>query len=217
MVYGDAYDPEQGKTAGVVHYFMRQDGKAGWLLCCYGGGATKLEWTLKQNIPAEILSTMDVSGEGTLQTWHSAYPRFWAYADECNQHDVIKLDSGHMVPLWDRFGVAADGSLFLRPRPSRKGLNAATQGTQADLLKLAMHRLHHWGWTWAFRFPLHDEIMLEVPEWMAETARRVLEAAMTITYRGVTIRCDAVIEGKTWMPQPTEFHPESLPDLEDDE
>lgn len=217
MVYGDAYDETQGKTAGTVHYFMRQDGKGGWLLCCYGGGASKLEWTLQQNIPAHILATMDISGEDTLRTWHAAYPRFWQYADECNQHDVIRLDSGHMVPLWDRFGVAPDGSLFLRPRPSRKGLNAATQGTQADLLKLAMHRLHHWGWTWAFRFPLHDEIMLEVPEWMAEHARQVLEAAMTITYRGVTIRCDAVIEGRTWMPQPTEFHPETLPDMEDDE
>lgn len=217
IVYGDAYDETQGKTAGTVHYYMRQNAKAGWLLCCYGGGASKLEWTLRQNIPAHVLSTVDVSGEGTLQEWHSAYPRFWQYADECNQHDVIRLDSGHMVPLWDRFGVAPDGSLFLRPRPSRKGLNGYTQGTQADLLKLAQHRLHHWGWTWAFRFPLHDEIMLEVPEWMAEHARQVLEAAMTITYRGVTIRCDAVIEGRTWMPQPTEFHPETLPDMEDED
>lgn len=215
LVYSHAYNEALGKTSPTPHYYMRQNAKAGWLLCCYGGGATKLEWTLQQNMPADLKS--DVDAQSTLQTWHSSYPRFWAYADECNQHDVIRLDSGHMVPLWDRFGVAADGSLFVRPRPSRKGLNAATQGTQADLLKLAMHRLHHWGWTWAFRFPLHDEIMLEVPEWMAETARQALEAAMTITYRGVTIRCDAVIEGTTWMPQPTEFHPESLPDMEDDE
>lgn len=215
LVYGDKYDPRQGKTAGTVHYYMRQNAKAGWLLCCYGGGASKLEWTLRQNIPVDLQS--DVDGERTLSSWHAAYPVFWRAADEYNQADVLRLDSGHMVPLWDRFGVAQDGSLFLRPRPSRKGLNGYTQGTQADLLKLAMHRLHHWGWTWAFRFPLHDESMLEVPEWMAETARLALEAAMTITYRGVTIRCDAVIEGKTWMPQPTEFHPESLPDMEDDE
>lgn len=210
LVYGDTYDPRQGKTPGTVHYAMRQNGKAGWLLCCYGGGGTKLEWTLRQNLPVELQSSVD--GEATLATWHNAYPVFWRAADEYNQASVLDLDSGHKVPLWDRFGVAPDGSLFLRNRPSRKGLNGKTQGTQADLLKLAMHRLNHAGWTWAFRFPLHDELMLEVPEWMAEAARRDLEEAMTITYRGVTLHCDAVIEGTTWMKQPTEFSADGLPD-----
>jgi hypothetical protein len=68
-----------------------------------------------------------------------------------------------------------------------------------------MHRLNAWGWAWAFRFALHDELMLEVPEWMAEDARQALEAAMTIEYRGVTVPCDAVIEGRTWLPQLEEF------------
>jgi DNA polymerase-1 len=216
LVFGSYYDRAFGKTAGTVHYHMRQNGKGGWLLCCYGGGAPKLEWTLQQNLSAELIAAANISGESTLRTWHSTYPRFWQYADECNQQTFIRLDSGHVVPLWDRFGVAEDGSLFARARPSRLGLNAATQGTQADLLKLAMHRLWHWGWGWAFRFALHDELMLEVPEWMAEHARQVLEAAMTITYRGVTLRCDAVIEGRTWMPQPEAFTLMDLPDeLED--
>jgi DNA polymerase-1 len=214
------YDRRYGKTAGTVHYHMRQNAKAGWLLCCYGGGAAKLEQTLRQNIPAAILSTLDVRGEATLATWHSTYPVFWRYAEQRNQLAAVTLDSGHVVPLWDRFGVAADDSLFLRhDRPSRKGLNAAAQGSQADLLKLAMHRLNHGGWAWAFRFALHDELMLEVPRWMAEAARLALEAAMTITYRGVTLRCDAVIEGTTWMKQPDEFNPDmsTLDELEDEE
>lgn len=210
LVYGTRYDPRQGKTPGTVHYHMRQNAKAGWLLCCYGGGAPKLEWTLRQNLSTEDQS--DISGEATLATWHAEYPVFWAAADEYNQAAVLDLDSGHKVPLWDRFGVSGDGSLFLRNRPSRKGLNGKTQGTQADLLKLAMHRLNKLGWTWAFRFALHDELMLEVPWWMAEVARLALEAAMTITYRGVTLRCDAVIEGTTWMEQPTEFSADGLPD-----
>jgi DNA polymerase-1 len=214
------YDRRYGKTAGTVHYHMRQNAKAGWLLCCYGGGAAKLEQTLKQNIPAEILSTLDIRGEATLSVWHSTYPVFWRYAEQRNQLAAVTLDSGHVIPLWDRFGVAADDSLFLRhDRPSRKGLNADTQGSQADLLKLAMHRLHHWGWGWAFRFALHDELMLEVPWWMGELARLALEAAMTITYRGVTLRCDAVIEGTSWMERPKEFNPDmsTLDELEDEE
>jgi hypothetical protein len=215
LVYGDLYDPRQGKANGTVHYLMRQNAKAGWLLCCYGGGAETLEWTLQKDLPSEIKSGVDA--QQTLATWHGAYPVFWKAADEYNQVAVLDLDSGHKVPLWDRFGVSADGSLFLRNRPSRKGLNGKTQGTQADLLKLAMHRLNHGGWTWAFRFPLHDELMLEVPWWMAEAARLALEEAMTITYRGVTLRCDAVIEGKTWMQQPTEFSADGLPDELEDE
>jgi DNA polymerase I-like protein with 3'-5' exonuclease and polymerase domains len=121
------------------------------------------------------------------------------------------------VPLWDRVGVREDGSLYDRGRPSRLGLNAKTQGTQADLLKVAMHRLLHWGWLWSFRFALHDELVLEVPEPMAEFARALLEAAMTITYRGVTIRCEAVIEGRTWLPQPREFDAIDLPDLDEED
>lgn len=214
------YDRQYGKTAGTVHYLMRQNGKAGWLAACYGCQAPKLWATLLTNMPVAVklaLAESGRSGQSTLDTWHQTYPVFWKYADECNQHAVLDLDSGHRVPLWDRWGVAEDGTLFIRAdRPSRKGLNGKTQGTQADLLKIAMHRLHHWGWTWAFRFPLHDELMLEVPEWMAEVARQVLEAAMTITYRGVTIKCDAVIEGKTWMPQPSEFSADGLPDDEED-
>jgi len=217
LVYGAAYDPRQGKSAGTVHYLMRQNAKSGWLAACYGCQAPKLGETLSMNMPPEFAH---LDGRSILDTWRTTYPRFWAYADECNQQPFARLDSGHVVPLWDRYGVSQDDTVWLkRDRPSRKGLNAYTQGSQADLLKLAMHRLNHWGWTWAFRFALHDELMLEVPEWMAEHARSVLEAAMTITYRGVTLRCDAVIEGRTWMPQPKEFHPElsDLDELEDED
>lgn len=215
MVYGDAYDRTQGKTAGTVHYLMRQNAKAGWLLCCYGGGARKLAWTLSKDLPEE-LRFHDHQGSDILRTWHAAYPVFWSFAEKMNHLSVIHLDSGHRVPLWDRVHVDdATGALIVSPRPSRLGLNAATQGTQSDLLRVAMHRLHRWGWTWAFRFALHDELLLEVPEPMAEPARLALEAAMTVTYRGVTLHCEAVIEGRTWMPQPKYLTENDLPELDD--
>ncbi|HSL52009.1 MAG TPA: DNA polymerase [Candidatus Deferrimicrobiaceae bacterium] len=216
MAYGDAYVAAEGKTSGALSYLMRQNGKAGWLACCYGAGAPTLAWTLSVNMPPEFRFTAERASE-VLRTWHATYPRFWSYADELNREGVLTLDSGHRVPLWDRVGVREDGTLYDRGRPSRLGLNAKTQGTQADLLKVAMHRLLHWGWLWAFRFALHDELVLEVPEPMAEFARAVLERAMTIVYRGVTIRCEAVIEGKTWLPQPREFNAVDLPDFDDEE
>lgn len=202
------FDRKYGKAAGTVHYLMRQNAKAGWLAACYGCGANKLWETLINGLPATTkaaLTEHGISGEGVLAQWRASYPKLWAFADAMGQQAFARLDSGHVIPLWDRYGVAEDGSLFVRNKPSRLGLNVWTQGTQADLLNVAMHRLNAWGWSWAFRFALHDELMLEVPEWMAEDARQALKAAMTITYRGVTLQCDAVIEGKTWLPQPEEF------------
>ena len=216
MAYGDAYNPAEGKSPGTLSERMRQNAKAGWLACCYGAAAATLAWTLSVGMPPELRFSTERAAE-VLATWHATYPKFWAYAAELNHHTVLTLDSGHRIPLWDRVGVREDGSLYDRGRPSRLGLNAMTQGSQADLLKVAMHRLLFWGWLWAFRFALHDELVLEVPEFMAEIARQTLEAAMTITYRGVTIRCDAVIEGRTWLPQPREFNAIDLPDLDDDE
>lgn len=215
MAYGDAYNPAEGKSPGTLSERMRQNGKAGWLSCCYGAAAATLAWTLSVGMPPELRFDVARASE-VLATWHATYPKFWACADALNQQTVLTLDSGHRIPLWDRVGVREDGSLYDRGRPSRLGLNAMTQGTQADLLKVAMHRLNHWGWTWAFRFALHDELVLEVPEPMAEFARQVLEQAMTITYRGVTVRCEAVIEGRTWLPQPGEFNAVDLPELEED-
>lgn len=207
LVYGDAYDPSQGKTAGTPHYLMRQRAKAAWLAFCYGASPRKVALTL--DIPEE-------HGFAVVQTWRGRYRALAEFSDRMNHLSVIHLDSGHRVPLWDRVHVDdTTGALIVGNRPSRLGLNAATQGTQSDLLRVAMHRLHRWGWTWAFRFALHDELLLEVPEPMAELARQALEAAMTVTYRGVTLHCEAVIEGRTWMPQPREFNPNDIPELDD--
>jgi DNA polymerase I-like protein with 3'-5' exonuclease and polymerase domains len=154
--------------------------------------------------------------------WLAAYPRLWAYADEMNRQTAIRVDSGAVVPLWDRFRVDdATGELVLRtwddgrPKFSRLGLNAATQTTQADLLRFAKHRLRARGLAWALRFSLHDELLIMVPEWMAPWAAEVLEDCMTVTYRGVTVRCEATIEGRTWLPQPEDFDRAELAAVDD--
>lgn len=208
LVYGNDYDPSQGKTAGTVHYEMRQACKFAWLAWCYGAGGAKIDKLLGVHTGVE-------------DQWRARYPVFAAYRDRLNHEQVIELDSGHRVPLWDRFWVTDSGELVLRtndwgtPKLSRLGLNADTQGTQADLLKVSMHRIQAWGWAWALRFFVHDEILLIVPAWMASAAAEMLQRAMTITYRGVVIECEATIEGRTWQPQPGEFKLEELPELED--
>lgn len=210
QAYGDRYNPAEGKAAGTESYPLRQACKFAWLAACYGAKDDKVD------------TLLHLPGSGILGRWRRQYPVFWGYAEALNQQSVIELDSGHRVPLWDRFWVDDTGALALRtdyngrPKPSRLGLNAATQGTQADILKVAMHRLNAWGWDWALRFFLHDELIGCVPEWMAEAFMRVLEEAMTVKYRGVVIRCEATIEGRTWQPQPKEFSVADLPEVDDE-
>jgi hypothetical protein len=209
QVFGKAYDPTNGKTPGTVHYKMRQSCKFAWLAWCYGAAEGKVDSLLGVHT-------------GVVGIWRSRYPTFAQHRDEMNRQKIIELDSGVRVPLWDRYWVDGTGVLQLRtwedgrPKTSRLGLNAETQGTQADLLKYAMHRINAWGWSWALRFFVHDETIMEVPAWMASAAKLMLEAAMTITYRGVTIQCDADIEGRTWQPQPTEFRASDIEEVDDD-
>lgn len=207
MVFGDAFDPAQGKDAGTPHYDMRQRFKFSFLAGCYGAMPAKV---------ATLLGVPEERGAEIRAGWRARWPRLWAYADEQNARRWVALDSGAVVPLWDRVFVGDDGELRARtwsdgtPRNSRLGLNAATQGTQADLLKISLHRLNSWGWTWALRFFLHDETVGEVPVPMADAFATALEAAMTVTYRGVTVRCEAEVCGRTWAPQPSEFDPQVL-------
>jgi DNA polymerase I-like protein with 3'-5' exonuclease and polymerase domains len=182
---------------------MRQAAKFAWLAACYGAAARKV---------AALLGLPEERGAEIRATWHAAYPVFWDYARTQNWKTAVTLDSGAVVPLWDRFRVDdATGELVLRTwddgrhRPSRLGLNAVTQGTQADLLRAAKAELRRRGLAWSLRFDVHDELVLVVPEPMAEWARGVLEECMTVTYRGVTVHCDAEVAGPTWVPQPGDF------------
>lgn len=198
LVYGDAYDPRSGKVAGTDHYAMRQAFKFAFLACCYGASFRKV---------ASLLGLPVEEGERIRSDWHGRWPRLWALSDELNGLGAVTLDTGHVVPLWDRWYVTELGELVPRtdslgrPMRSRLGLNGATQGTQAQLLKWAMHRVAAEGWAWALRMALHDELVGQVPLWMAEAFRACLERCMTLTYRGVVLRCEATIEGRTWLPQ----------------
>jgi len=214
LVYGDAYDPSQGKVAGTPHYDMRQRGKFSLLAACYGAQPPKV---------ATLLGLPESEGGRVLAGWRGRWGRLWNYADEVNAMTAVPLDSGARVPLWDRVWVDEHGELQLRRwpggglKPSRLGLNGATQGSQADLLKIGKHRVNHWGWTWALRFSLHDELLGEVPTPFAEEFRLVLERALTITFRGVRVTCEATIDGRTWLPQPDYVDVTALPAVDDEE
>jgi hypothetical protein len=106
-----------------------------------------------------------------------------------NAQPAIILESGWIAPLWDRYFVDEKG-IHLSTKPSRLGLNYATQGNQRYVFSIAVHRIIDWGWSWALYFFMHDELGLCVPAHMADEAAIILEKAMTLDFHGVPIECD---------------------------
>jgi DNA polymerase-1 len=195
--FGNLYDAAQGQDAGTTHYLMRQSAKAGFLAWCYGAGDTKV---------ATTLGIEGARGAEITARWRRRYPDLARYRDDQNSRRFITLDNGWVAPLWDRAFLDKDtGRIIDKRKPSRKGLNYSTQGNQRQLLARAVHLLVDWGWSWALAMLVHDEILLCVPEWMAEQAKAALERAMTTTYRGVPIECHAEVLGTTWAPQPKDW------------
>ncbi|MEO5334945.1 MAG: DNA polymerase I [Magnetococcus sp. YQC-5] len=90
----------------------------------------------------------------------------------------------------------------LRELAERTAINAPLQGSAADLIKMAMIRLHHALIAHRFRsrmiLQVHDELVLEVPEeeWptVQTVVREAMEQAMTLS---VPLRVDMGI-GKNW-------------------
>ncbi len=195
--FGDAYDPAQGQDAGTVHYLMRNGAKAGFLAWCYGAGDDKV---------ADTVGIDRSRGPAVTAGWRARYPDLARYRDDLNSRRVVVLENGWVAPLWDRAYLdPATGRILDKGKPSRKGLNYAAQGNQRQILARAVRTLVSAGWGWALVMLVHDEILLEVPAWMAEQAKAALESAMTSVLHGVPIECHADILGTTWARQPEEF------------
>lgn len=194
--FGDAFDPEQGQCAGTIHYLMRNGSKAGFLAWCYGAADAKVAETI--GVPRE-------QGAIITRRWRERYPDLARYRDQLNAGKVVVLENGWVAPLWDRAWIDEQGILRDKGKPSRKGLNYATQGNQRQLLARAVHQLVAWGWGWALAMLVHDEILLEVPAWMAQQAQAALEAAMTMVFHGVPIECHAEVLGTSWAPKPQDW------------
>lgn len=204
-VYGAQFDPTQAKVTGSPAYLMRQGAKAAFLAWCYGAQDPKLAETLaKDQAPGVAPTTAAPSVE-----WARRYPDLARYRNDMNSGRYVVLENGWVAPLWDRAFHKDDGTIGGQIswgyRHSRKGLNYATQGNQRQLLARAVHDLVAAGWSWALSMLVHDEILLCVPAWMAQAAKAALEAAMTMTFHGVPIECEATICGRTWTEQPEEF------------
>jgi DNA polymerase I len=200
-VYGGQFNPAEGQLTGSPSYLMRQGAKAAFLAWCYGATDPKLAETLaKDQAPGVVPITTAPSA-----AWSVRYPDLARFRNDMNARRYIVLENGWVAPLWDRAFLSEDDTIRWGYRPSRKGLNYATQGNQRQLLARAVHEVVRRGWGWALSMLVHDEILLCVPEWMASAAAADLRVAMTMDFHGVPIECEVTVCGRTWTKQPEEF------------
>lgn len=116
--------------------------------------------------------------------WREAYAGLVSWTDALAQYDEIRNPWGRVLPA-DSGRRYANG-------------NYAIQSSGRDVLGDAIVELADRGLAQFFWLPIHDEIILEVPENDAELLLVQLEEAMHTEVQGIEMTATAEILGKRW-------------------
>jgi len=141
-----------------------------------------------------------------IRNYFAQFPAVQAYLEEIKRQ---AREQGYVETLFGRrryFPELAPGSkvpLSMRRAAERMAINMPIQGTAADIIKIAMIRLHHElaarGLRAGMILQVHDELVLEVPEEeLAEVralVRSVMEGACTLR---APLYVDIAV-GKNWL------------------
>lgn len=151
---------------------------------------------------AEDIGVTRREAKAYIERYLDSYPGVRRYMKEIVER---ARENGYVETLFGRRRYIPDikaKNFNLRSAAERVALNAPIQGTAADVIKLAMVKLHE---RLEKDFPgsklilqIHDELIVETPENMAEAVREAVVEVMehTVDCR-VTLEADAGI-GKTW-------------------
>ncbi len=154
----------------------RQEAKTVNFLIVYGGGGAKLAKQLgfpkDQDRDAWISRCYDV-----IKTYWKQYPAITDYKRRVEQLSEVELISGRKVPV-------ANGRTYAN-------LNYKIQGSARELLAGAWRRFGRTEELAAMVWmPIHDEIVLQVPEDRAEEIGAEVQGCMTFPFRGVPVAAD---------------------------
>ncbi len=139
----------------------------------------------------------------TIEDYYKTYTGVRRYMEETptevRKTGVVRTIFGRMRPIPD----INNRNHNLRARAEREAINAPIQGTAADLVKIAMIRVHE-----RLRreklgarmiLQVHDELLLEVPENEIERTKEVVKAEMESVHEmSVPLVVDVGV-GKNWM------------------
>ncbi|MBC8446944.1 MAG: DNA polymerase I [Chloroflexi bacterium] len=126
-----------------------------------------------------------------IRTYFTTYPQVKEYLDRTR---VQAREQGYVETLLGRrryfpeLGVGSKAHNNVRQAAERAAINMPTQGTAADILKIAMIRLHQAlrerGLRSRMILQVHDELVLEVPDeelpTVAPLARQIMEGAFDL-------------------------------------
>ncbi len=180
-----------------VTYNQRRFAKAVNFGLIYGMGAYRLardsELTLAE-------------AENYIKDYFARFPGIRKYLDETKQK---ARDNGYVETLLGRrryfpvFRMASSGSnVQARLRAEREAINHPIQGTAADIVKIAMLRLHEkleGHYQAKMLLQVHDELLLELPEAELDDMRELVVETMSNAFSlDVPLKVDAST-GHNWL------------------
>ncbi len=141
-----------------------------------------------------------------IRRYFAQFPAVQAYLDESKRQ---AREQGYVETLFGRrryFPELAPGSkvpIGMRRAAERMAINMPIQGTAADIIKIAMIRLHRAlaerGLRAGMTLQVHDELVLQVPEDEVETVRPLLKSVMEGAHElRAPLRVDIQV-GKNWL------------------
>jgi DNA polymerase I len=138
-------------------------------------------------MPKKIAATLGITvREATelWQKWRQTYAGYVGWTDEQSRKREVRNVFGRLIPR-DPFREYANGNYMI-------------QSTGRDILGEALCRLEDAGWADTFWLPLHDEMVLEVPEDRADEAAQALTDLMSTEVLGVPIPAEGEVIGTRW-------------------
>lgn len=154
----------------------RQVAKRVNFLLLYGGGARPL---------AKATGIDEEEARRVVTEYWDGYRRIAAY-----RRELESLGTELRTVTYRRIPAGTDS----RGEPATyKFLNYMIQSSSRDILVMALYRLWRAGYGDALFVPIHDEIILQVPEDDVDRALKVLEESMTMEFLGVPITASAVV------------------------
>lgn len=119
-----------------------------------------------------------------IAAFDNEYPGIAAYAEASAKKDVIVTRLGRRLPL--------------DSERSYIGVNYAIQSEARDVFAQGMLRLAEAGFREHLFLPVHDEVIVSVPQEDADAAARAMETIMLDELDGVPITANAKILGHRW-------------------
>ena len=175
FVNGDDLHQITADASGVD----RKIGKMTNFLTVYGGGARNLagQADIDLNLAKKVIAGFD-----------KAYPKVKPYSrklqKDAQMRGEITTPTGRVLPVDKERPYAA--------------LNYMVQSTARDITCAGLIRLHQHGLTPYLRLPIHDEVLVSVPEGKAAGAVKMIADIMSTNFNGVFMATDAEVGGRSW-------------------